>query len=103
MVAVKPAGLLEVMLTPTLFVKSWLIVPFAQVFGRVMATVRTSLTLTLKIVLSLQVVILFDTLQSAKASSVATEGINTMANKKAAAMTLATLAASVFFLTISSL
>ena len=55
MVAVKPAGLLETMLRPTLFVSRVLMLPLAQLFGRVMATVRISLTLTRKLVPLLQV------------------------------------------------
>lgn len=97
MVAVKPAGLLDVMLTLTLFVKSWSIGPLAQVFGLVIATVRISLMLTLRVVLSVQVVIPFDVLQLARTLCAGIVGrADTTAIRRIMARILTTLNFSAF-------
>lgn len=103
-VAVKPTGLLEVMLMPTLFVSRVLIAPFAQVSGRVMDTVRTSSMRTLKVVALLQVVIPSEVVQAAIASCSATSGKNAATDsKQTIARLLRIFVFGVFFLTISSL
>ena len=97
MVAVKPAGLLDVMLTLTLFVKSWSMGPLAQVFGLVIATVRISLMLTLRVVLSVQVVIPFDVLQLARTLCAGIVGrADTTAIRRIMARILTTLNFSAF-------
>ncbi len=100
MVAVKPAGLLETMLRPTLFVSRVLMLPLAQLFGRVMATVRISLTLTRKLVPLLQVTTLVSSsmVQVAAAGEVGLNIRDGKINPKTKKRDL-----SVFFLTINLL